>query len=479
METPTEDSLEKIDLSVHEEPGVPSGASKEIISQFDEILGRHLDRLLGTRQGIETLQMNIFSVSCLILLATRETEIETFPYLPPERYTRASMQDNIAEMNIESGGDLESYLASMIDQGYISISDDGRFFSGPPTMKIAQLFDRIFPKMPGLNLVAYLGQMIDEVFSKRKELNVALNQFDQMLKLQGASLKKDADSSQNETGKLYPHLKAAASSQPAIKKIATQNVKPSDIFSQLETKAWKAPQSKPEISVASFDMRSRDMKADDATGFAGNDGTAVPSTGGDYTDEREQRDELVSEQETATGIGHIAQDQTDMVTEHVTAVSRMGETVSLPRDSQDIASQYRSEQPEDDDIEKRIAEFEEQLGMACPLCRTAGILPRKTAKGKAYYKCSNDDCNFISWGKPYYITCPKCENPFLIESPDSQGNMMLKCPRATCPHWQKFPWEEQDEPEMKSDEPGQPAVAGIKPRKVVKRRRRVVVRRKS
>jgi ssDNA-binding Zn-finger/Zn-ribbon topoisomerase 1 len=479
METPTEDSLEKIDLSVHEEPGALSGASTEIIFQFDEVLGRHLDRLLGTRQGIETLQMNIFSVSCLILLATRETEIETFPYLPPERYTRQSMQDNVMEMNIESGGDLESYLKSMLDKGYISLSDDGRFFAGPPTMKMAQLFDRLFPKMPGLNLVAYLGQMIDEVFSKRKSLEVALNQFDQMLKLHGLPLKKDADSSQNETGKLYPHLKAAVTSQTAIKKIATPNVKPSDIFSQLQTKAWKAPQSKPEIFVDSFDMGSRDIKADEATGLAGNDGAAIPSTGGDCTDEPEQRVDFLTGQETATGIGHITRDHTDMEKGRVTDSSRMGETESISKGNPDVASKYSSEPPEDDDIEKRITEFEEQLGMACPLCRTAGILPRVTAKGKAYYKCSNDDCNFISWGKPYYITCPKCENPFLIESPDSQGNLMLKCPRATCPHWQKFPWEEQDEPEMKSEEPEQPAVAGIKPRKLVKRRRRVVVRRKS
>ena len=79
----------------------------------------------------------------------------------------------------------------------------------------------------------------------------------------------------------------------------------------------------------------------------------------------------------------------------------------------------------DEDIEKEIAEFEQELGLNCPLCGTAGIRADETARGKLYYHCTNDMCNFISWGKPFYLDCPQCKNPFLIESTTSAGNPSL------------------------------------------------------
>jgi hypothetical protein len=483
MEMQRED-VEKIDLSTHEEPAVPVSTESDIISQniiaqFDAILGNHLDRLLGVRQGIEALPMNIFTVSCLILIATRETEIQTFPYLPPERYTNETMLENLAEMNIESGDNLESYIKSMFDKGYMNISDDGRYFADSPTMKMAQLFDRIFPKMPGLNLVAYLGQMIDEVFSKRKELKAALSQFDQMLNLHGVSLKREIESSHNEAGKLFPHLKINDGYQPVAKRIVTINVKPSDIFSQLETKTWKVPSTKQEIPATPFQPEQPGFETGKPADLHGEEPADAFSGGPIGREVDSQRIDAEKRQEQAISARLISPAQSSISEESMPSLLQPDGTGSIFETKQAPLSQGNIEQPEDDDIEKRIMAFEEQLGMACPLCRTSGILPRTTAKGKKYYKCANEDCNFISWGKPYYITCPKCENPFLIESPDSQGKMMLKCPRATCPHWQKFPWEQDEGSDINPTEPEQSVETEKKTRKVVKRRRRVVVRRRA
>jgi ssDNA-binding Zn-finger/Zn-ribbon topoisomerase 1 len=483
METQRE-AVEKIDLSAHEEKTVPVSTESDIIpqniiSQFDTILGNHLDRLLGAKQGIEALPMNIFTVSCLILIATRETEIQTFPYLPPDRYTNETMLENLAEMNIESGDNLESYIKSMLDKRYMNISDDGRYFAGSPTMKMAQLFDRIFPKMPGLNLVAYLGQMIDEVFSKRKELKAALSQFDQMLNLHGVSLKKDVEPSHSEAGKLFPHLKVNERYQPVAKRIVTINVKPSDIFSQLETKTWKAPSAKPEIPATPLQPEQPEFETGKPADLPGEEtANAFPEKPAGHEIDG-QRIDIERKQEPAMSPGRVSAAQCDVSAESASSFPQPDGSGSILEIKQAPLSQGNVEQPEDDDIEKRIAAFEEQLGMACPLCRTSGILPRITAKGKKYYKCANEDCNFISWGKPYYITCPKCENPFLIESPDSQGKMMLKCPRATCPYWQKFPWEQDEVSDINPTEPEPSAETGKKTRKVVKRRRRVVVRRRA
>ena len=133
---------------------------------------------------------------------------------------------------------------------------------------------------------------------------------------------------------------------------------------------------------------------------------------------------------------------------------------------------------DDEDIAKKIAAFEEQLGMTCPICGTAGIKANETARGKVYYHCVNSECNFISWGKPFYISCPQCSNPFLVEALNSAGKPILKCPRATCHHWENFPWDKPVEKGEGSPESLESPVTRQKPRRVVKRRRRVVRRKR-
>jgi hypothetical protein len=63
-----------------EQPGREADSGNmPLIKEFNNILGIHIEQLLGTRYGIDELELNLFSVSCVVLLATRETEIETFP----------------------------------------------------------------------------------------------------------------------------------------------------------------------------------------------------------------------------------------------------------------------------------------------------------------------------------------------------------------------------------------------------------------
>ncbi|MBF0120734.1 MAG: hypothetical protein HQK79_18045 [Desulfobacterales bacterium] len=90
----------------------------------------------------------------------------------------------------------------------------------------------------------------------------------------------------------------------------------------------------------------------------------------------------------------------------------------------------------DDDIEKQIEAFEEEHAITCPICNEGKIKEGMTGKGKSYYSCSNENCRFISWGKPYPFSCPQCKNLFLVEFNDPNGNAGLKCVRATCSYRQ-------------------------------------------
>ena len=314
-----------------------------------------------------------------------------------------------------------------------------------------------------------------------------------MLEMQGVPIKSETAPS-NHVKKRYPHLKEATDVKgPPGRKASAPKVIPSDIFSQLQTKTWVSPSPKATTEASPPDIFPEDKPAStEAEKFlTPEEKNAVP----DYEDT--ESPEVIKQEKTGVPDGEspvesagefLAPTETsiDSLTEEpgqkadllsfMEAQTTLQEEAGLTGSSRDDAVQI-----DDDDIEQKIAAFEEKLGMTCPLCRTSGIRSNETAKGKRYYHCTNSNCNFISWGKPYYITCPQCSNPFLVEAQDSSGRTMLKCPRATCHHWQKPPWELPDEISEISESPQQssvPPVSERKPRRKVKRRRRVVRRKR-
>ena len=74
----------------------------------------------------------------------------------------------------------------MIEKGYIEVDEDGRFSAKKPTISMSWLLDHIFPRMPGINLIAYFIQTMDEVKSGRKDPKSAISQFDQTLRMHAA-----------------------------------------------------------------------------------------------------------------------------------------------------------------------------------------------------------------------------------------------------------------------------------------------------
>ena len=425
----------------------------KLIKNFNDILGNHIERLLDTRFGIEELDLNIFSISCIVLLATRETEIESFPALPPARYTDSHLIEELAEMSIEPESEVKKVIENMISKGYLKITDE-RLFCNKPMGSMARLFDRIFPKMPGLNLVAYLGQMIDEVLAGRKSQEEASRQFNQMLEIQGVSINETAASKAPK--KKFTYLRLCDDS-PAEKKVRRPIVmpgKPANIFSQLTTgTALKTAVTVKESTPSPVEKEIKD--AFDTSAISEENAGKSPEV---LTDSREIEDVVAD-----TGVEK----------EETLDIEKTPETTSQ---QQKISDSF--EPADDKEIEGKILEFEEQLGLKCPFCGTGGIKTSETAKGKAYYHCSNSECNFISWGKPYYFECPECDSNFLIEITDSSGKSFLKCPKATCTHWQKFPWDVSVQGTEYSGSNTDSGGVIKKPKRKV-RRRRIVRRKKS
>lgn len=449
----------KIQKAFDDSSSEKRNSTGEIIDVFDEVISRQLNRLMNTNSTMVELPLNTFTLSSLVLLATRETEIEAFPYQPPPRYTQESLFEELLGISIDPGDNLSGCVELLKNKAYIDIADDGRLLSGKSALHMAQLLDRIFPKMPGLNLVAYLGQMIDEVSAQRKGIDEAAIQFNQLLDLQGVPLDTRPETSVKTGKKYHPHLRLGNDSKPShniSQKPRVTASKPADIFSALEVKNF----------TPSPVFRENNKALEPELPFQ-DESPVAPASEKESVIENEINniDKPVLNNEANTKVVFEETDSSANLKDDP-------ETVTIP----DSKEEDLFEPPDDTDIEAKIARFEEKLGMICPLCGISELKANETAKGKSYYQCINRECGFISWGKPFYLECPKCGNHFLIEAKDSSGILMLKCPRATCTHWQNFPGNESSESFRESfsipDSSVPDKTARKKVRRVVRRKRR-------
>lgn len=67
----------------------------------------------------------------------------------------------------------------------------------------------------------------------------------------------------------------------------------------------------------------------------------------------------------------------------------------------------------------------EKAGVACPKCGGEVVI-RKTKKGRRYYGCENQECDFMSWQKPSDQKCPQCGG-YMVE----KGNKLV-CANENC-----------------------------------------------
>jgi ssDNA-binding Zn-finger/Zn-ribbon topoisomerase 1 len=531
------------------EPGIVS-EKNNVLNVFDEILFKHLERLIGTRYGVGELSMNSVTISLMMLLMERENEIESFPSDEIDRYKNETLIGDFEELGFDGAPDIDIVVEGMIRKGYIHINDD-RFIPQKPTISMARLIDLVFPKMPGMNLVAYFVQTMDEVKSKRKDLDSATSQFDQVLQLQGVPLKKGAQQSEPSKVSAQPadtkadihmsdnslKIDQKISPEKELKTPAILGPKSSDNLlnhskgSFIEPKVLSSAAYKGKIEIKKVNFGkpgSKEVEPD-----------LKPSDEHEHIEDEEQRtqakvakiqplddaESLNSDTKVITSFEEPAKTVFEEQVPGVDAVAEKATLLDSDSSNEDALHDLKStehdksifdhnkddwsmaapilynnkkvketneDDPEtqyeikessinDDDIEKRIVAFEEDLALECPLCRHSKVMVESTATGKFYYKCSNKECNFISWGKPHHIPCPKCNNPFLIEASSKTGQTILKCPRATCRYRKKALLDtadnHQESIESASRKTQEITSISRKPRRKVVRRR--VVRRKG
>lgn len=461
----------------------------QLQERFDDVLKSNIQRLTAAMPETAALPFNLTTITSLILLIERESEREAAMDAPPNRYTEATLLDELSDIGLEINPVSRQAVQRLEQMGFITTETDGRFAPRNSTRALVNALDNLFPGMPGMNLVAYVLQTIDEAASGRKDVEYALRQFDQTLLAQGVALVRskpeprgvqtqqpDTEKSENRR---QSHLKrlsqlrahSGTSSTDAIRvtdvnRFQTSEVKslfprkattisdvnnpatvdPPDTVSEksnipVEKDNLNPEMAEPDFAEAPAQLMESGGSLSVADGFK-EDGDA------DGSESKKANDAgcLVQDYEASESVAVIPDAPPDLKiepSEPVSAVSPSQVGIPEPFMVEPNPPENRPEdQPADTTVDEeeivaeRVQAFQEDLAMTCPTCHKGKVRSSATEKGKVYYVCENNGCNFISWGKPYHYTCPHCRNSFLVEFAGRSGASGLKCPKATCSYQQ-------------------------------------------
>lgn len=464
--------------------------------QLDEILAQEITALLDIDSKSAMLSFNLASIACITLIVEREREISQYPESPPERYTKESFIHELTEIGLERDMILEKAVLLVLNNGYISIDTKGLLKAEMPSFMMMGFLDNMFPGMPGMNLVGFVLQINEEVNSGRKTLELARESFQYTLKSRGVLVSKDT--AEKKAAEIAAGLGAMPGQTREIalklkqdnldrlsKLIKTRRKRSMDSAGQLnikdvfdkgpskeELEAEKAEEEARKAAAFARELAEKEEKIKEAEEAA--------KEAAKQLEELEHREkELIKAQEAAEKANRKAAEleaREAVMAEKEARLKALEEKLKQEEEKRRIeeekeagskeAEEIEEDALSDEDIDSRIAAFESDLTMPCPLCKKGKIISKTTEKGKEFFTCTNSGCRFVSWDKPYHIECPLCKNPFLIETVTPTGEKGLKCPRASCAYRQNNLFDPKQNQVQ--------AVSGASPKKIKK-----VIRRKK
>lgn len=419
---------------------------------FDEILVKHIQRLLEIGTLTASLSFNLSTIACLLLLVERENEIKNFSQSPPDRYTRESFLDDLSNIGLDIDDTLMVSFQGLAQHGYVDIDQNNRYNAQISAFALVSFLDNLFPGMKGMNLVGYILQMISEVSSNRKELNDAIQQFDQTLQSKGIPLsqqqiKMDEKKSLAVQPRSKLDQKAAKQLSDDLKKAYVQKLE------RLRHKISQGGSSQNEVKTIWSDRglsvkevfpkgpSEEEILAEKAAKIAQKEAESKAILEAEKIAALEEakraaREAELKANEIAAQAAEIKAREAELRAKEAEIAAREAEARLLKNNEAKKEMAGRNEPADMTEIEKKIAAFQDTIAISCPVCNTGRVLSNTTEKGQGYYSCSNTHCGFISWGKPYPFECPLCKNQFLIEINTEGGQPGLKCPRATCSYRQ-------------------------------------------
>ncbi|MBF0573357.1 MAG: DNA topoisomerase I [Desulfamplus sp.] len=163
-------------------------------SQFDEILVREITSLIEIDSDIAMLTYNLSTISTIIIAVEREREIRASiaaKNMPPVRFTFNTLVNELVDIGLYKDDAMLKSVKAVMDQGYLIQGYQGELKAEASAYTIVGFLDKMFPGMQGIQLIAFVIQMIDEVISERKTLEHAKDSFASTLKNSGVSVTRE------------------------------------------------------------------------------------------------------------------------------------------------------------------------------------------------------------------------------------------------------------------------------------------------
>ncbi len=480
------------------EPGLTPSYVRD---QLDEILAQEITALLDVDSNTAMMSFNLASISCITLIVEREREISHYADSPPERYSQNSFAKELADIGLEKDDSLDSALGAVLQKGYISEDSSNELKAEMPSFMMVGFLDNMFPGMQGMNLVAFVLQMNDEVNSGRKSLALAKDSFTSTLKSRGVSVTKDkAEKKASEI--ISGTIATSSQSKDISKKLKTNNL---NRLTKLIKKRKKRSTGSPQLKIKDVFDKGPSKEELDAQKAEIVKAEEAAKQAAELAKQLAQKDEAIKEAEEAAKEAHRQLEEIEQREKQLQAVQQEAlkteekaselaakEAQMAEREAQLKAMEERLKNEEqeklkkeeelrlqqekeekksaskaDDDIESQIAAFESELAMPCPLCKEGQVETKVTEKGKDFFSCNQEGCRFVSWDKPYHFDCPLCKNSFLTETTAPNGEKGLKCPRAACSYTQNNLFDPKQNMAQTAA-----AAAPKKKKKLVRRRKR-------
>ncbi len=384
--------------------------------QLDSILAKEITFLLNVDSDTAMMSFNLASISCITIILEREREIKrSLNSLP--RFTRETFIDELVDIGLENDSVLQKTIDMLIGKGYISVNSDQELIAELPAFTMAGFLDSMFPGMPGISMIGFILQMLEEVNSGRKSFELAKESFSSILKTRGVSVTKDkADKKASEM--IHGTAPVSEKTKNGARKLKKTNLnrlsslvkhrrksfgdsstqlKIKDVFdkgpSKEEIEAQKAEIKKTEQAAKKFaelarELTEKEEKIKEAEEIAKQAAEQLKAI-----EEKEQQlltmqKEADAAKEKAAQIqareSEIAQKEAQL--KALEEKLKNQENENLRKKEEEKASLV------DDDIESQIAAFENELAMPCPLCKKGEVISKMTEKKKEYFSCSMQDC---------------------------------------------------------------------------------------
>ena len=245
-----------------------SNLEVQIRKEVEQVLRKHVRRLSGVTHELSNvfLSLDMLTLTTTVLLVERENEIAQA--LEEERYNDNSLLKSLSELGLNQEREIRRTLQIMEQKKYFDLLEGKDYHPLEVATKLTTHINEIFPQMPGLNLIVYFNQIIDEVLSNRKTVELAVAQIDKTLQTQGASKFKT---------KGKPKPKAKSKDAKAKSSLASMLKKSKRLSSLNRLKKMKTPPPKPIEQVEpvqpkeSIEQKAARLVTDDLGNFVAND----------------------------------------------------------------------------------------------------------------------------------------------------------------------------------------------------------------